>query len=217
MDWLSGLFKNIGNLFSGGGGAQQAVANQGGGNGLMGLFQNPVAQGVGLLGAGHLLGGKAQAPDLNTNEFQAFKNFSANPPGLPPEMLDELNKSIGLNEDQQLKNLRDVYKNVRPGTDYTTDSAYQRDLAGLQRNLASNRANALMGPTLQYQQPKGQALASQAEMSMNQPLVKAGMDAQRSQGTRDLFGNVGSMFIQKGLFPDAYSTNWMDKLFKGGK
>lgn len=161
--------------------------------------------GLGAMGLGELFGGHTKAPNLNTQQVQNYQNFTQNPPALPQGMQDEINKSLDINDEQQNRNLRDVYKNLRPGTDYTTDSAYQRDNANLQRNLSSNRANAMMGPTLQYLQPQQQGLADQAEMSMYEPMLKAGMQSQQQAGTKQTFGNIGTLLMQKALWPQMFS------------
>lgn len=222
MNFLNTLFQSIGNLFGGGGGggAQQmgnifsgggrgatptagGTGSSGGGNNIMSLFGGGNAGqtgiGLGALGLGQLLNKKVNAPNLNTPQVQSYQSFTQNPPQLPQSMQGEINNSLQLNEDEQLRNLRNVYKNLRPGTDYTTDSTYQRDLANLQRGMASNRANAMMGPTLQYLQPQQQALHDQAEMSMYQPMMQYGADTSRREGQNSMFSNIGSTFLKKGL------------------
>ncbi len=183
----------------------------GGGGGMFGgMNMGNLGMGAGIMGLGQLFGGKAKAPNLNTPQFQDYQNFVHNPPQLPQGMQDELNKSIGIQQEQESRNLRDVYKNLRPGSDITNDSAYARDLGNLQRNQASNRANAMMQPTLQYQYPLQQALGQQAEYGAMQPILEAGMKAQQVQQTKDLFGNVGNMFMMRGLFPNMFNG------FQGG-
>lgn len=200
MDFLSNLFNGIGGLFGGGG----SKGASGGGNPLMSLFGNPMAQGLGLMGAGQLLGGNVKAPNLNTPQMQNYQNFTANPPQLPQSMQDQINNSLAIQEDYQNRQLRDTYKNLRPGTDYTTDSNYQRDLANLQRSQSANRSNAMMGPTLQYLQPEQQALANQAEMSTWSPMLQYGQATQRAQNTKNMFGNLGGMSIMSQFFPNMF-------------
>jgi hypothetical protein len=161
MGFLGSLFQHVMNAFGGGNQAQGGAAGaaaapaQKGGGGLMDMFNPSTMAGLGIMGAGQLMNKQTKMPDFNNYpQVQALQNFSHNPPVLPQGMQDEINNSMGIQQEQELRNLRDVYKNARPGTDYTTDSAYQRDLGNLQRNQTSARANAMMGPTLQYQQPQ---------------------------------------------------------------
>lgn len=213
MDFLSKLFGGITSLFGGGGNSQHATQPMGmggGGNpmgGIAGLFnQHPIASGLGLMGAGQLFGGHTKAPNFNTPDVQNLRNFSSNPPALPQNMQDEINKSLGINEEEQLRNLRNVYKNARPGTDYTTDSAYQRDASNLQRTLASNRANAMIDPTLKYLEPQQQNLTNLADASINEQVLQQAMKAQKQQSIKDLFGQTGGLFVQKGLWPDLFKV-----------
>jgi len=220
MNWLTNLF---GGLFGGGGGqdgtsigggnstynpgfapvgmpSKGTSGNYGGQNPLMSMFGGPQGLlGLGISGLGNLLSPKVQAPNLNTPQMQQYQQFTQNPPQLPQGMQEQINNSLAINEEEQLRNLRNVYKNLRPGTDYTTDSTYQRDLANLQRNMASNRSNAMMGPTLQYLQPQGQHLGNQAQMSLYEPMMQGGIDAQKADQQNQLFGDIGSMFMKKGL------------------
>lgn len=199
QDTFGGLGNAAGALFGGGGGGKQQMSP---GNGSMGAFgMGNMPLGLGLMAGSQLFGGKTKAPDLNTPDVQALRNFSSSPPVLPQSMQDEINASLGINEEQQLRNLRDVYKNARPGTDYTTDSAYQRDLSNMQRGLASNRANAMMQPTLQYQQPQLQNLSNIAGNSINQQVMQAAMRAQQQSQTKNLLSGLGGMFVNKAMYP----------------
>lgn len=211
---LGGGGSSLMNMFSGGGQKQaspmQGMSNSNsGGSGLMNLFKNPIAQGGGLMGLGQLFGGKTKMPSFNTPAVQNLQNFSTNPPQLPQSMQDEINKSMAIQEDEENRNLRNVYKNARPGTDYTTDSAYQRDASNLQRNQTSNRVNAMITPTMQYLQPQQQNLSELAQLSISEIMAQTGMKSSEAQQIKDMFSNVGGQFINKGLFPDAYSMNPM--------
>ena len=52
-------------------------------------------------------------------------------------------QSIDLNYQEQLRNLYAQYKSLRPGTDPSTDSTFQRDLANLNTQYQQQRSNAL--------------------------------------------------------------------------
>lgn len=241
MGFLDSLFQMVGNLFGGGGsnssmtGGSQAGPGQMAGSAMRGGAQmapggggaggmmNPMSlMGMGLMGGSQLFGGKTSAPNLNTPQVQAMQQFTTNPPVLPQSMQDEINKSMGIQQEQESRNLRDVYKNARPGTDYTTDSAYQRDLANLGRQQTSDRANALIAPTLQYQQPLQENLTNQANMSMYQPMMQAGLQSQQQKQTKDLWSGIGGTLLNKGLWPNGMmggagggGGNFLSSMFGG--
>lgn len=209
------MIDNLMSMFGGAGNSiGQGLGNMGGGlmnmfggggnksSGGGGMSFGPMAAGAGLMGAGQLFGGNTKAPNLNTSQVQNYQNFTQSPPQLPQGMQDEINKSLSIKEDQENRNLDNTYKSLRPGTDYTTDSNYQRDKGNLSRQQQSDRANAMMGPTLQYLQPMQQGLADQAQMSMQGPVLRAGMQSQQSQQMKNMFGNLGTIAFTKGMFPN---------------
>ncbi len=208
LDMFSGMGNGLSNIGGGlmnmfGGGNKTSGGGQGGG-----MNFGPMLGGLGLMGAGQLLGGNTKAPNLNTSQVQNYQNFTQSPPQLPQGMQDQINQSLSIKEDQENRQLNDTYKNLRPGTDYTTDSNYQRDKANLSRQQQSDRANAMMGPTLQYLQPMQQSLADQAQMSMQGPVLKAGLQSQQSQQMKNMFGNLGTLSFEKGLFPNGMMGNF---------
>lgn len=170
------------------------------------IFPGGVSKGImgaGLDILGNVLAPKVKQPNINElPNVKAFQQFSQNPPQLPQNMQDEINKSSGIMEEEQLRRLRDVYKNARPGTDYTTDSAYQRDLANLQRSQASNRVNALIDPTLKYHQAQGSQLAELAQMDVYDIMMKTGMSAQEADDFKQMFSNFARPLYSKATGTD---------------
>ena len=169
---------------------------------FMDMFQNPLLQGLGIMGAGNFIGGSPKLPSFNTPEVEAYKNFHAG--GISPEAEASINRTVDINQDQQMKNLRDTYKNVRPGTDYTTDSAYQMDLANLQRKQTLDRSDAIANASLGFSQQEMQKASELAQLSIGEIMLRTGMEAEEASQIKQMFGNVGSMFMTKGLFPDAF-------------
>src|SRR3990167_4045153 len=184
------------------------------GNIFGGLF-NPSTQkgqmGLGL--ASNLLGQFAgpktpKMPDIgNIPSVQAMRQF--NPTSfkpLDPNLESAVNRGLDIEHEQQKKNLRDIYKTARPGTDYTTDSAYQRDLANLQRNQSLSRADALAGANSNWM--RTQIGANEQEFSRLQQLAnydiesimtKLGLDYAGAQKFKDTFSEIGDEFLSRGL------------------
>lgn len=194
------------------------MAGSAGGNWLSKMFGKDtnvpqMAAGAGINALGQFMAPKVKTPNFNSSPaLQQLSNFEYNK--LPGNAEEAINRNLDIQFDSELRNLRNVYKNVRPGTDYTTDSAYQRDLANLQRQQTLNRADALAGPQLQYAQADQQRLQALAEADISQIMLETGMSAQEAEQFKQSFSNVGNMMMR-----DATGQNdWADimKLFGGG-
>jgi len=175
---------------------------------LMDLFKGgagKVAGGVGMMGLGNLFAPKVEAPNFNTQAMQNYQNYNTG--SLPPNVEAMINRTSQINEDQQLKQLQDVYRNARPGTDYTTDSAYQRDLANLNRSQTMNRADAQAQALMGFNQQELSRASELAQLSIAEIMYKTGMDAQEAQSIKEMFGNVGGMMVSSGLGLDQFKAS----------
>lgn len=213
------LLSGIMSLFGGGGGGQQQHSSSGGGGGgPLGLFQNPGQglAGLGIMGLGQALTPKVKAPDFGgMQSYQNLQNFSNSPHQLDPAIQQSIQNSLNIQNEQQLRNLRDTYKNARPGTDYTTDSAYQRDLANLNRNMSMTGSDAMANASLQSNQQQLGNLTNIAGLDSQKAMMEYGQKAQQAQNFSQGFGNIGSMFLQKGIGMPDYSG--LAGLFGGKK
>lgn len=232
----SGVGGLLSSLFGGSPSGINTGDQQSGGmiNQLMGLFGNqqpppqgqpPQSQsssspldfgsmglGLGITGLGELLGKRTEFPSLETGDVKALRGFDpmAYSQQMDPNLEAAINRAMDLENEQNSRNLRDVYKNARPGTDYTTDSAYIRDLANMQRNNQFNRSDALAKGQLDSNAQRIQAggqnvgkLGQSAEMSLYEPLGRTGLEAQENKQQKDIFSGIGSMFLSKGLWPQS--------------
>lgn len=157
--------------------------------------------GLGIMGLGQLMNKPVKMPDFNSNpQVQALNNWQnqANHP-MDPNVATAMQNTLNIQNEQQLRNLRDVYANLRPGTDYTTDSNYQRDLGNLNRSMASQNADAMAGQQFNSNQQQLGNLTNMAQLGVGQQMGNANLQAQRQQQQNQMFGNVGSMFLQNGL------------------
>ncbi len=224
MNWLSNLFGGmgnaaqgagnsiggfLGNMFGGGGGGGQQAAQgaakgaaQGGGNSMFGQF-NPgmMGAGMGMMGLGQMMNHPAKMPDFqNMPQVQALNNWQSQPNHpLDPNVQQGIQNTLNIQNEQQLRNLRDVYKNLRPGTDYSTDSNYQRDLGNLNRQMAMQGADAMGSQQLASNQQQLGNLTNMAQLGVGQGMGQAALQAQHNQQRNQMFGDVGSMFMQRGL------------------
>lgn len=171
-----------------------------------------MALGMGVNALGQFMAPKTKSPNFNESpNVQALSQFQYDK--LPGNAEAAINRNLDIQFEDQMKNLRNVYKNVRPGTDYTTDSAYQRDLANLQRNQTLNRADALAGPQLQYAQADQQRLMELANTDIAQIMMETGMSSQEAEQFKQSFSNIGTSLIDKGMGKD---DQWSEllKMFK---
>lgn len=178
------------------------------GGGMMSMFGggqgiNPgmMGAGLGIMGLGQMMNKPVKMPDFNSNPAVQSLNNWQNQPNHPmdPNVSTAMQNTLNIQNEQQLRNLRDVYANLRPGTDYTTDSNYQRDLGNLNRSIASQNADAMAGQQFNSNQQQLGNLSNMANLQVGGQMGQAAMDAARRQQQNQMFGNVGSMFLQRGL------------------
>lgn len=181
--------------------ANPATKTGGIGKSILDMFGSDTGKiGAGLVSnlAGQAFAPKVNAPDISSLEsVQNFRNYDN--ASLPSGVEDSINRSVDVQHQDEMKRLQDVYKNARPGTDYSTDSAYQRDLANLERRQTLNRADAQSNALLQFNQQELGHLQELAQTDIYNIMIKLGMDAQEAEQFKQSFSNVGSMFLQSGL------------------
>lgn len=212
MDFLSNLFGGIGNaahgagnsiggflgnMFGGGGGGNAAAGAASKGNGM-----NPGMMGLGLgaMGLGQALSPKLQTPNFGgMQSVQNLQNWNNTSHPLDPNVAQSIQNSMNLQNEQQRRALRDTYKNARPGTDYTTDSAYQRDNALLERSMALNSGDALANAQLSSNQQQLGNMTNLANLDVGGAEQQYAQQAAQKQNFNNMFGNIGSLFLQKGL------------------
>ena len=107
-------------------------------------------------------------------------------------------QSIDLNYQEQLRNLQAQYRSLRPGTDFTSDSTYQRDVANLNTMYQQQRSNALAGVQGMAAQGAagvgGQQMAgmqSGIEAQLDQIATQWGMSQSQRSALRDALTGMG--------------------------
>lgn len=192
---LMNMFHGSGN--QGGSGAAQSGGNKGGG----GFNPGMAGAGLGIMGLGQMMNKPVKMPDFNSNpQVQALNNWQNQPNHpLDPNVTQGIQNTLNIQNEQQLRNLKDTYANLRPGTDYSTDSNYQRDLGNLNRSMAMQGADAMSQAQLQSNQQQLGNLTNMAQLGVGSQMGNANLQAQKQQQQNQMFGNVGSMFLQNGL------------------
>ena len=201
MDFLSNLFGGAKNLFGGMSGGLESMF------GKNAQGQSNV-NGPGLLGglASFGMGQTVKQPQLgsfNTPQMQAYQNYQpGNINNLSPEARQALNYNLAPQEDQMRRQLRNTYAQAQPGADLANNGAYLRDYGYNEQNISNNRNSAYMGAVNQIDQQKMQQLGDMAQMSVQEIVAKYGISAQQAQQMKQMYGNIGGMFMTKGLYPN---------------
>lgn len=200
------------------------------------MFTNPAAQiGTGLLGLG-LSSKNPKVPALpqSVNDLRGQIQAGGSPLGQlaqskltqqlnqqyqplsQPEIdaaLRQLERDQGIEEDK----VRDLYRNLRPGSDPSTDSAFQRDLAQVSDQFSRAKADTVATRTRDTQaifnQQQAQAIqqslgASDSQMSqlaqianldVQQIMTKLQMDYASALYFKQVFANLGGQLISQGM------------------
>ena len=221
-----------------GGGWGNALKSAGGG------ISNLFGGGSGMAGLG-MMGLGSMIPNAKTPEMPAeFKNYMGmlNQGGTPGMQsanqyyqgvlsgqnqgaYDAATSSIDDTYDEEVRKLTSMYKSLRPGTDPTTDSTYQRDLSQLQGNYAKQRALAAAG--VQQGAAAGAAglggqLANMQggaiQQYVDQIATQWGMNQSQRQALRDSIMGLGGKMVT-GPMDMANQMNWfkmMQEMAKSG-
>ena len=217
---LSGLF---GKGMSGGTGAGQLTASQLGqqnspmfglGKGLSSMFGGASGMGgLGLMGIGSMLPNPGipkmpgafdeymrmagqGGPPLTQSSNQYMQSILS---GTNTAATDAATRSLDWSDEQRKRELISMYKSLRPGTDPSTDSTYQRDLAQLEQQSAQNRADVLsrqqQGAAQYGMQQGNQQMGWQAQgvdAMVNQIATQWQMNYNQRQALREQLMGLGN-------------------------
>lgn len=153
-------YKDLGSFFGGGGGTATAGTAAKGATSGMGGMSSMIGPMMGMFGSSLIPNPTAPKLPDSFNKFaemaqsggpQISQTGSSAVSGVlntPYEQVsgDEQDAALhGLNlqKEQETRQLQALYKNARPGTDYLTDSAYQRDSGQLNDRYARAQAETL--------------------------------------------------------------------------
>lgn len=127
--------------------------------------------------------------------------------------LRELERNQVLEEDK----VRDLYRNLRPGTDPSTDSAFQRDLATVSDQFSRAKADTLATRTRDtkaiFDQQRGQQiqqalgasdqqmarLSEIAQLDVAQIMTQLNLDFTQAQAFKETFLGLGNNLLLSGL------------------
>ena len=112
---------------------------------------------------------------------------------------DAATRSLDWSDERRKRELISMYKSLRPGTDPSTDSTYQRDLAQLEQQSAQNRADVLsrqqQGAAQYGMQQGNQQMGWQAQgvdAMVNQIATQWQMNYNQRQALREQLMGLGS-------------------------
>lgn len=191
---------NIGGMKSGSMGKQKTIMDS--------LFPGGSTAGIAGLAApaiGNMFAPKSpNIPDINSlSSVQAMQNFK---PGnsVSPEYQTMIQNNVNQLRDQQIRELQATYHNARPGTDYTTDSNYQRDLALLNQNVQNNMTDELAKAEGTFSSQEQQRLSEIAQMDIYSIMAQTGMKAQEAQQFKEMFSNIGNTFLTSATHDNSF-------------
>ena len=163
------------------------------------LFPGGQMAGIAGLAApalGNMFAPKApNIPDMNSlSSVQALQNFK---PGnsVSPEYQQMIQRNVGQLREQKVRELQALYHNARPGTDYLTDSNYQRDAALLDQGIQNNLTDELAKAESTFSSQEQERLYQLAQMDIYAIMAQTGLEAQEAQQFKEMFSNVGNTFL----------------------
>ena len=204
--------------------------------GLLSSFMNPSTLLGGLsLGAG-LLKKLPRAPELpeSVNQLRSQVQAGGSPLGqqaqgvisgnlskqfnpLTSEELTAATADLDRSRLMDIKRLEGLYASARPGTDYTTDTQYKQDLAGIERNYAESKSNVVANRTRgaedafnvnQYRNVQSALgasdqqmaqLAQLAQLDVEQIMTQLQLDYASALNFKQVFQNIGGQLLLSGL------------------
>lgn len=156
----------------------------------------PGLLGLGLPAIGNMFGPKSpKVPDINSlGSVQALQNFR---PGqsVSPEYKNMLGQNNDRLRNQRIKDLQAVYHSARPGTDYLSDTAYQRDLAEIERQVQEQSASDLASAEATFSSQELERLSQIAEMDIYSIMAQTGLEAEEANSFKEMFSNLGNTFL----------------------
>lgn len=215
-----------------------------GGNAMSGLGKlftggdaiGNAARGLGMMGASQLIpNAKPPAMPDSYNKFMDMMQQGGTPGmqsanqyyqnvlnGNNQNTYDAATYSLDLNYREELRKMNAMYKSLRPGTDPTSDSTYQRDLAQL--NDQYSRARAQTMAQVQQGAASGAAgvgvqqmggLQSGIQAQLDQIAAQWGMNASQRENLRNQMLGLGSSVASNALDPNAaFNKLWQKKMMQ---
>jgi len=164
------------------------------------LFPGGTASGIAGIAApliGNMFAPKVKTPEIKaTPNVQALQNFR---PGnsVSPEYQTMLNNNIDRLRNKRIQDLQATYRSARPGTDYLTDTNYQRDLAEIERSVQTQLSDDLASAEGTFSAQEQNRLSELAQLDVAQLMMQYGLDAEEANNFKQMFSNVGNMFLTR--------------------
>ena len=190
---------------------QGSAGGSGGGNFLNEIFKGmnipQMAMGAGINAVGNMTAPKINTPNLTQlPSYQKLNNFNYS---LPPDVEASIQRQHAQIADKRKRELQGYYANLRPGTDYLTDSKYMSDDMLLNQELEKNLQDALSSQRLSFGQAEQGRLQNNFNAEQSNAMIPYGAEVTNADNYRKGFSDIGSMFMQSGM-----PKNEMMQLFK---
>lgn len=243
-----------------GGAANQALAasaltqqSKKSGFGLGSLTSNPLLTGLGtMLGSQFIRSPKV--PELPQSVID-FQNAARQGNPLQNQAAQALQQQLGQNmeqvseeeiaaavreldraKEQEVGSIQDIYRSLRPGSDYASDSSYKKDIGDVENRYAIRRADTVSQLRRQVSndfnnqraqqiaqasglgQQQLQSLAQLSQFDLDRQLTQLGIQDRDKQVLRDYLLQFGGNLVNNQLDPaKALEMQLYQKLLSGGK
>lgn len=202
-----------GNLMAGARPALNQVAQAGmqgagsqGGSWFNNLFSNKAALGAGLIGGGLFGVGKPQVPELPDSVRNLQANLRQGSP-LGQGEIDAATRQIDEAEGRALDEVRDLYRNIRPGSDPSTDGSFNRDIASVRERFAQQRADTVSGMQRGVNVQNLQQELAAANYDVDLVARKFAQNQEQYETIRNLLLQLGGSLVQS-----EFNANPLDRL-----
>ena len=177
-----------------------------GGGGLMGGkgFNLPrTLTGAGISGIGQLTKPDIQFPDLmGAGGVQGFqKLLQTGPSGIDvsDSLRTQLEDEVSGKYDQLRQQVKDRFKQLRPGADFESDSDYQKAISDLDVDEQDELTNAVSNYQENQYQTQLQGMQYLSQMDIYQLMGETGLDVANAQDFQNWLQQIGGGVFQSGL------------------
>ena len=162
--------------------------------------QTAVGLGISSLGG---LAEQPQIPDLSSSagvqQFQSLLQGGPQAVQVSDSLKGQLEEEVTGKYDKLKQNLKDKYKQLRPGSDFINDSQYKKDLMELENDEQDEMGNAVSN----YQETQYQTQLSGSQyiagMDTYELMAQTGLDSQSANQFQEWLRTIGGGFMQSGL------------------
>ena len=139
--------------------------------------------------------------------YQALQNIKFdNFKDIDPALLEAIGNDLKQIEDKEFDDIRDMYKNLKPGADLESDSSYRRDIMDLQQRQGQRRSDTIararydfIKVQLQASDQEMQKLIALAQLDTESIMFQLKLDAIAAQEFKDSFSQMAMLQSMGGM------------------